>query len=52
MGSDAVYSFDSDTDCGSPYRGETIHKTSWIHEYPIGLLYSEEIDVYLFEDEE
>ena len=52
MGSDAVYSFDSATDCECPYCGKTIHITGWIRENPIGILDSEEIDVDLFEDEE
>ena len=52
MGSDAVYSFDSATDCECPYCGKIIHITGWIREYPIGILDSEEIDVDLFEDEE
>lgn len=52
MGPDAVYSFDSATDCECPYCGKIIHITGWIREYPIGILDSEEIDVDLFEDEE
>ena len=52
MGPDAVYSFDSATDCECPYGGKIIHITGWIREYPIGILDSEEIDVDLFEDEE
>ena len=52
MGPDAVYSFDSDTDCECPYCGKTLHITGWIREYPIGIVDSEEIDVELFEDEE
>lgn len=52
MGPDAVYSFDSATDCECPYCGKIIHITGWICEYPIGILDSEEIDVDLFEDEE
>lgn len=52
MGPDAVYSFDSATDCECPYCGKIIHITGWIREYPIGILDSEEINVDLFEDEE
>lgn len=52
MGPDAVYSFDSDTDCECPYCGKTLHITGWIREYPIGIVDSEEINVELFEDEE
>lgn len=52
MGPDAVYNFDSATDCECPYCGKIIHITGWIREYPIGILDSEEIDVDLFEDEE
>ena len=52
MGPDAVYSFDSGTDCECPCCGKTLHITGWIREYPIGILDYEEIDVDLFEYEE
>lgn len=52
MGHDAVYSFDSGSNCECPYCGKIIHVTGWIREYPTGVLDSEDIIVDLWEDDD
>lgn len=52
MGSDIVYSFDSEDNYHCPECGATIQIEGWIREYPIGAYDSEDINIDLFEEEE
>ena len=50
MGTDIVYSFDSEDNCKCPYCGKVLHITGWIRKYPSGALDSEEINIDAFSD--
>lgn len=50
MGSDIVYSFDTEDNCECEKCGKSFQIEGWIREYPIGAYDSEHIEVHLMED--